>query len=549
LLKDKLGAHYGSFALAASGKEEEINLENELMRVVFSTKGGRVKRVELKKYTRYHKTDTTQLVYLFGNANDRFEYLLPVANAEGGYVSTSELYFQAEKTANSIVFRASAGDGKYFEQKYSLKPSEYNIAYDLNFVGLENILDKTKEEILLKWKTTPAAFEKNASYESTMTTVYYREAEKSPTYCSCTSADEANVKKPLWWVSHKQQFFNLSLVANTHFNNGKIGVGAMQKTPETTYLKELVSDLTIPYKHEANYSFPMKFYIGPNDYGILKAQNIGLEQIIPFGWSIFGTVNRWLVRPLFDMLMMLIPSYGLVILVLTLLVKLLLFPLQKKMSVSTTKMALLKPEIEELRKQFGSDPQRMQVEQMKLYRETGVSPFEGCLPSLAQLPVWLALYRFFPASIDFRHQGFLWAEDLSSYDSVWDFGTNIPLYGDHVSLFTLLWVVSMLAFTWYNSKNVDFSANPSMKYMQYIFPVMFLFALNSYSSGLTAYMFFSNILNIGMTVFTKRFLIDENKLRAKIEENKKNPNKPKSAFQQRLEQAMKEQQARQQKKN
>jgi len=279
----------------------------------------------------------------------------------------------------------------------------------------------------------------------------------------------------------------------------------------------------------------MMFYLGPNDYDELVQLDIQLERIIPFGWSIFGWINRSVIRPMFNFFATFVPNYGVIILILTLLIRSAMYPLQRKMLVSSTKMSLLRPDLEKLKKDYENDPQQLQMAQMKLYQQYGVNPLGGCLPMLLTMPIWIALYRFFPSSIEFRQQGFLWADDLVSYDSILDLGFNIPFYGDHVSLFTFLWAISMVGYLYYNNKHMNMNPGGTganmkmMRVMQYAFPVIFFFALNGWASGLTAYMLFSNVLNIAQTFITKNYLIDKDKLRKQMEkkkeEKKKNPKK------------------------
>ena len=309
---------------------------------------------------------------------------------------------------------------------------------------------------------------------------------------------------------------------------------------EDADLKKLISSLKVPYNRASTENFAMEFYVGPNEFDRLREVGSDLEDIVPFGWSIFGTVNRWIVRPLFNFLSSFIGSKGIVILVLTFMVKLCLYPLTYRMLYSQSKMGALKPQIEKLKEKV-KDPQQQQVETMKMYREFGVNPLGGCMPMLLQMPIWIALYRFFPASIEFRQASFLWATDLSSYDVMTYLPFEIPFVGGHISLFTILWAGTTLIYTYYNTKHMDMSANPAMKYMQYLMPIMFLGFFNTYASGLTCYLFFSNLFNIGQTVVTKNYIIDQDKVRAELEANKKKPKK-KSGFQERLEAAMKEQQ-------
>jgi YidC/Oxa1 family membrane protein insertase len=331
-------------------------------------------------------------------------------------------------------------------------------------------------------------------------------------------------------------------------------LNTVMSAKEAAHLKELNSSISIPLADQENMEYKMQFFIGPNDHNLLSKLDNGLEQIIPFGWSIFGAISRYVIRPMFNAFIYIVPNYGLVIILLTLLLRVLLFPLQFNMLKSGVKMSILRPKMDEMRKKYKDDQQGLQVEQMKMYSEYGVNPLGGCLPMVLTTPIWIALYRFFPASIEFRQKGFLWADDLVSYDSIFDFG-YIPVigdyYGDHVSLFTLLWCISMFAFLIYNSKQMDLSAGGAnakmMMYMQYSFPVIFFFALNSWAAGLTCYMLFSNLFNILQTFLVKNVIINKKKLEAQMESRKNNP-KPKSGFQQRYEEALKQQQEMKKKK-
>ncbi|MDO8971373.1 MAG: membrane protein insertase YidC, partial [Saprospiraceae bacterium] len=308
----------------------------------------------------------------------------------------------------------------------------------------------------------------------------------------------------------------------------------------------------VPFENNAA---SMAIYTGPNEFNRLREFGVSLQDIIPFGASIFGAINRWIIHPILDVLSRFIGNQGIVILMLTLLVKLLVYPLTYRMVLSQSKMAALKPRIEDLKKKHGDDQQAMSVETMKLYSEYGVNPLGGCLPIFLQMPIWFALYRFFPASIEFRQESFLWATDLSSYDSIMQLPFHLPFgAGAHISLFTLIWVVTTLWYTWYSMKQMDASSMQNndqmkiMKYMQYTMPVFFMFFFNNFASGLTLYLCFSNILNIGQTLVTKEYLIDKEKIKAKLEANKAKPKKT-SGFRARLDQAMKEQQRMQEEKN
>lgn len=537
-------ARFGAFAPAAEGKESFEVLENDLIRVTFTSKGGRIKEVFLKNFVKISAdsagTDFRNPVRLLEDSKNHFEYELAVNGA--GNVLTSDLFFTASKSGNTLVFRADAGAGRYFEQKYTLSPDNYSIDYQIGGNGLNSIL--SKPALRLNWVNYLDKLEKNQQYERTMSSVYYKPVEESADYCDCRKDDTDNLgEKPVKWFSHSSQFFNTSLIANNFAFREFVGETRMF-TDADPDLKMLKCNALLPLD---NGSASMTMYVGPNEFEQLRSFGVSLEDIIPFGASVFGAINRWIIHPIFDFLSKFIGSQGIVILVLTLLVKLLLYPLTYRMVLSQSKMAALKPRIEALKKKHGDDQQAMSMETMKMYSEYRVNPLGGCLPVVLQMPIWFALYRFFPASIEFRQASFLWATDLSSYDSIMQLPFHLPFgAGNHLSLFTMIWVVTTLWYTWYSMKQMDASAMQNdqmkiMKYMQYLMPVMFMFFFNSFASGLTLYLCFSNILNIGQTVVTKQFLIDNEKIKAELEANKNKPRKS-GGLRERLEQAMREQQ-------
>lgn len=540
------GAVFGPFAPAAVGEEKTITIGNDLMQVTLSNKGGRITGIELKQYSKVVEdsafVQTKIPVQLLEDKKNKFEYFLPVASLPGGGISTGQLFFEATaQQENAVTFRASAGDGRYFEQTYTLSPDSYKIDYDIRFEGLNSLIANDAQEIKLNWVNFLDPIEINRTYERNYSTVYFKPTEEGADYCSCTADDSQNADgKALKWVAHSNQFFTTGLFADQRFNGAAMETQVFDLKNED--LKRLRSEVRIPYGHSASEAFSMSVYAGPNEFKRMKAMGDDFEDVIPFGWSIFGTINRWAIRPIFNFLSSFIGSAGLVILILTLFVKLLVYPLSYRMLYSQAKMAALKPQIETLKAKHKDDAQQVQVETMKMYREFGVNPLGGCLPMLLQMPIWFALYRFFPASIEFRQSSFLWATDLSSYDVVARLPFEIPMgFGSHISLFTLLWAGTTLIYTYYNTKHMDFSANPAMKWMQYIMPILFLGFFNSFASGLTCYLLFSNVINIGQTIVTNNYLIDKDKIKALLEKNKAQPKK-KSAFAERLENAMKEQQ-------
>jgi YidC/Oxa1 family membrane protein insertase len=543
-----LSGRFGAFSAAGIGVEQEEILENEVLRIKFSTKGGRIKEVLLKKFDKINEVggvDVKSPVYLLEDAKNRFEYQIPVANVNGGMINSSDLYFTASKSGNSIAFRANAGNGNYFEQSYSLG-TDYQVDYKIGGNGLNNVLPAGQNFVKLNLVNHLDKLEKNQTYERSMSSVYFKEVQENVDYCDCkadgiTSLDQ----KPVQWFAHSNQFFNTALVAKDFNFNGFIGETKML-TDKDDDLKILKTTATIPLN---NGSATMMLYAGPNEFDRLRAYKLSLEDIIPYGSSILGSINRWLIHPVFSFLSGFIGNKGIVIILLTLLVKLLVYPLTYKMVHSQAKMAALKPQIDAIRKKHGEDQQAISMETMKLYGEWGVNPMGGCFPIFLQMPIWFALYRFFPASIDFRQAGFLWATDLSSYDVFFKLPLMVPGFGNHISLFTLLWVVTTLWYTWYSMKQMDQAmANPAMKYMQYFMPVMFLFFFNTFASGLTCYLVFSNILNIVQTVVTKKYLIDNDKIKAQLVENKNKPKK-KAAWREKFDDAMAEAQKQQAEKN
>jgi len=545
LRQQAMTGKYGVFAAAGTGTDAEVILENDKMIITFSTKGARITNVDLKGFKKWVNDDLDdyhkEQLNVMANPKNKFEYRLPVNSAESREVYTGDLYFVPTVSGNTVSFKADAGNGRYLEQKFTIADGSYMLDYDVNFVGLNDAIDRNVEGIQLKWINYLNKLEKDASAysEKNLSTVYFKETQESVDWCSCSGDDEEESEKSVQWVANAQQFFNTTLITKDKpFSSIAV---ATEMLDTDTEIKILKNDIVLPYAHGDNETFAMQMYIGPNDYKLLKSYDIDLEQIIPFGWSIFGWINRNLFRPLFSFLSGFISNYGLVILALTFIVKVVLFPLTYKMLYSQAKMGTLKPQIAKLKEKHGDDAQKLQMAQMNLYRETGVSPLGGCMPMVLQMPIWFALYRFFPASIEFRQKSFLWADDLSSWDSIMSLPFEIPMYGAHVSLFTLLWAGTTLIYTYYNSKHMDFSAQPMMKYMQYAMPLFFIVFFNSFASGLCCYLFFSNVINIAQTIITKEIVIDKKKIEAELEQNKKKPKK-KGGFQQSLEKALKEQQ-------
>ena len=541
-----LSGQFGVFAPSASGSEENISLENDKIKITFSSKGGKIINAELKEHRRIRTNkegvEINNNVTLLDNERNRFEYIFDLNNKT---VSTEDLFFETTKSGDKVVFTARTSNGGSFSQSYSLGDG-YSLDYDLNLSGLQNDIARESNYITFNWINILNAIESNEMWPSRYSSVYYKEKDENSDYCNCMSDDTDELPgKPIEWVSHVHQFFNTSILSKDQNYNG--GVFSTEMIDDPDELKKASSTMKVPYAHGSNETFAMTMYIGPNEYENLDSYNVGLEKIIPYGRSIFGDINRVLIRPAFNFLSQFISSKGLVIIVLIFILKMLLYPLYYKMLYSQAKMGVLKPELAHLKTKFKDDAQKIQVETMKIYREYGVNPMGGCMPMIIQMPIWYALFRFFPASITFRQEPFLWANDLSSYDAFFNLPFDIPVFGAHISLFTILWAISQVVYTFYNTRHMDMSANPAMKYVQYFMPLMFLVYFNTYASGLTCYMFFSQLISIMQTIITKKFIFNDEKIKAELDINKAKPKK-KGKFQQRLEEAMKQQQLQQEKK-
>lgn len=536
----KLEGVFGVFASSAVGQSMDVVLENEMIRVTLASKGAKIKEVALKSHKKIvldsAGNETKVPLVLLEDPKNVVDYFIPIPGLVNGGVHTQSMFFEiADQTDKSVTFRATGKNGAFFEQKYSLpQVDEYLIDYQINSSGIP-VAEGTN--LNLTWINYLDKIEVNTTVEQTYGATYYKVPEDGVDNLSKRGEDKTDFDgQQVTWISNTNQFFNSTLFAKENFPAGATYIEMLNS--DATDLKKCETVLQVP----ANQEFVMNWYVGPNEFGRMNAINSDFTDVIAFGSSILGTINRWIIRPIFTFLAGFIGSMGVVILVLTLIVKMVLYPLTYRMLYSQSKMGALKPQIENLKVRFKDDQQAQQMETMKLYREFGVNPLGGCLPMLLQMPIWIALYRFFPASIEFRQASFLWATDLSSYDVFLRLPFEVPLgFGSHVSLFTMLWALTTLIYTYYNTKDMDMSANPAMKYMQYVMPIFFLGFFNSYASGLTCYLLFSNIINIAQTLITKNIIIDKQKIQEELDAYKKKPKK-KGGFQERLETALKEQQ-------
>ena len=449
-------------------------------------------------------------------------------------VETGDLYFEKQNSSsNELVFRTKTSDpSKYVEYTYTISENKYDVAYSIAFIGLD--ADVAMGDVSLTWQMKGFCTEKLASDERMITTVMYRRFNEGRDYLSESADDELLAEDwegSMNWVAFKHKFFSSVLMSDDGFKSGHL----VKKVLEgEIYTDDYYANLTLPAQSVSNYTF----YFGPNQQESLEAYNNDMESIINLGWGIFRWVNQIMIQPMFNLLRGTGLGMGLIILLVTLFVKIIITPLTYKNYKSSAKMRVLKPEIDKINEKYvdKKDPMKKQKETMALYKATGVNPMAGCLPMIIQMPILLAVFRFFPSSIHLRHEPFLWADDLSSFDSVWDFGFNIPMYGDHMSLFAILMAISTLFYTLMNSSQMNTSqpGMPNMKIIMYFFPIMMLFFFNSYSAGLSYYYLCGNLMNMGIMWAIKKYMIDEDKILLQLAENKKKPKKQ-SAFQKRLE--------------
>lgn len=540
-----LKSTYGPFIASASGERKISFIENELIKIGISNKGGRIVSVQLKKY----QTHDSLPLLLCDEDSSHFGLSFIAQNR---VFSTDTLYFTpvgnsftvSGNDSNKLSMRLQAAPGKYLEFEYRLKGNSYLMDCNINTVGMQDLIASNTSDLNLKWKLRALKHEKSHKNEQNATTIYYKHFEDEVDYLNEAKDGKESFKTKMQWVSFKQQYFTSVLIAKKGFEK-PTDIETIGLPDSKKYTKDLSASFTIPYEHKASESFAMNIYFGPNHYGTLKKYGMDLEKQVPLGWGIFGWVNRFAVIPVFNFLSGFNINFGIIILLLTILIKVVLLPLTYKAYMSTAKMKVLKPEVDELNEKYAKEePMKKQQALMALYKKAGVNPLGGCLPMLLQMPILIAMFRFFPASIELRQQSFLWATDLSSYDSIWTFG-YVPvidyLYGDHVSLFTLLMTISTIMYT---RMNDQFSGanNPQMaqmKWIMYLMPIIFLGVFNNYSAGLSYYYFLANMFTFAQQWIIRK-LVDEDAIHAKIQENKKKPAAPKSKFQARLEEMAKQ---------
>ncbi|MDD4385919.1 MAG: membrane protein insertase YidC [Bacteroidales bacterium] len=546
-LSDKVDPLQNSaFSQAVSGEERFIVLENELLRVKVSTLGGSVYSAEIKNF----KTYTQEPLVLFANDLNNFGFQFWGNNNN---VETYKLFFEAlspdtlistiGESQQSLTMRLAAGESSYIDYIYTIYPDSYLIDFDVKFTNMDKVFSGAPSSIDLVWNAFMPQFEKNAAKEAEYTTITYKLPNGDYEELNARSATNTeDIKTRIAWIGYKHQFFSTFLVSEENFLNAQFEI---KKVEDGLNIKQFSSRIALPVESAANDEHKLKMYFGPNHFNTLKSYEHGFEEVVPLGgWGI-KWVNRYVIIFIFDLLDNKIASYGLIIFLLTIIIKIALLPLTYKSYLSQAKMRVLKPQIDEINKKYPKKEDAMKKQQgtMALYKKVGVSPMGGCLPMLIQFPILIAMFRFFPASFELRQKSFLWAEDLSTYDSIVDLPFNIPFYGDHISLFTLLMAVALFLTSRMNSGQMgDANAQmPGMKFMMlYMMPVMLLVWFNNYSAGLSYYYFLSNIITLGQTLLIRNMVDDEAILR-KLNENAKKPQK-KSKFQEKLDSMTKQQQ-------
>lgn len=532
---------------AREAEASVLTLSNDKMEIAFTTKGAQPYSVKLLDYVKY---DSSSL------------YLIPPQASEfnvnvfaGESVDTKEFVFDvAEVSDSSIVMRLPFAQGGYIQQKYVLSQGSYMVHNELSFVGMDSVIPSRVSSVDLNWKTVVPRLEKGYKNEKQYSKIdYYVPGEKSPEDMGNGKNESKRLDAKFDWVAFQQQFFSSILTAPEGFESGEFGV---EYFPEDDVDRNLMTCSAharagVDMMKAGDKVIPFDFYFGPNHYHTLKSYDRKYEKIIPLGGWLVGWISRFIIIPCFDLLGRFISNYGLIILIMTVLLKIVISPLTIKSYMSSAKMSALKPEMDKINEKYPKQEDAMKKQQatMELYQRAGVKPLGGCLPMLLQFPILWAMFRFFPASIELRQKSFLWADDLSAYDSIWDFGVNIPLFGDHLSLFALLMAVSMFLYSKMTSSQM--SNDPqmaSMKFMSvWLMPIMMLFICNNLSSGLSYYYFISNLLTMLQTFIIKKWVVKPEKILAQVQASKGKP-LPKSKWQQRLEEAQKMQQAQQKKR-
>ncbi|MEG0948017.1 MAG: membrane protein insertase YidC [Bacteroidales bacterium] len=541
---------FGAFAQAVVGEDKIITLENEVLALKVSAKGGMLTEARLKNYNTYDSLP----VILFDAKDDKYGFSL--ITASNRVINTADMYFQpVSVTDSSVVMRLAAGSGNYLDFVYTIKPDSYVVNFDIRQKNMSTILSPSATAINMFWEQKMRRQEKGRKFEEQYSNLYYKFTADDVEYLNSGKDEKETVSNRVKWVGYKNQFFTSALIARDGFNGGVFDSRVIKDNDK--YLKSFRTETDIDFDLRKESPAGFDFFLGPNSYPLLRKLNnelgpdedLQLDKLVPLGASVFRWVNKFLVIPIFTFLGKFIGNYGIIILLLTIFIKLILFPLTYKSYLSQAKMRVLRPEIQELNAKYPGKEKAMERQQatMKLYGEAGINPMGGCLPMLLQMPILFAMFQFFPSSIELRGESFLWAKDLSTYDSIYSWNTYIPFitpyFGNHISLFCLLMTATNLIYIKLSmgANSMGQEQMPGMKAMQYMMPIMFLVFFNNYAAGLSYYYFVSLLITIGQT-YAFRLFVNEDKLLAEMKSNAKKPKK-KSGFMARLEEAQRQQQA------
>ena len=544
---DKLQNILGSFAYSGtlpSAKDATTVIENEVLKLTISNKGGYIVEAELKGQTIYDGTP----VFLIKDGNSSLNLQF---SSENRLLNSQDLYFEPSLSNNgsnqvlSMKLKTSANN--FIEYRYELNPTDYMLGFSIKTQGLENIINTT-QPIYLDWNFIGYRQAKSISYENRYSRLTY-EYENGDKHSKLSPASDDNeLEKNVTWMNFRQHFFSSMLLTDTAFKEVALSSIDLVKDEEvdTLYTKKYGARMLLEPK-AGGLSYSMNMYYGPTDYQIFKSYDRNLDEAMPLGWGIFGFLNKYLIIPLFGFLSGFLPA-GIAIIMLTVLIKLALSPVQYKQYLSQAKLKVLKPELDEIKEKFKGNKMKIQQETMKLQTVAGASPLKGCLPALLQIPVFYALFTFFPTAFDLRQKSFLWADDLSSFDVIAELPFYIPFYGDHVSLFPILASIAIFIYMMMTTGQSmqQQEGMPNMKFIMYLSPLMMLVFFNNYASGLSLYYFVSNMITIGIMLVIKNFIIDDDKIHAKIQENKKKPKKQ-NKFQKKMAEMMEQAEAQKKK--
>ena len=549
LALERYKATLGSFAYSAtlpSATDDVTELENDVLALKVSNKGGFITEARLKNFKSYDSVP----VYLIKDGNSRFN--LTFSTTDNRTLNSENLYFEpslSKEGENQVLsMKLKVSDSEYLEYRYTLTPDDYMMGFGIKTVGLQNVVN-TSQPINLDWQLKGYRHAKSITYENRYTRLTYEYEEGDHDKLSQTGDDDA-IETDVDWFNFRQHFFSSILLTDQPFEEVRFSSKNLVEDEEvdTVYTKQYAANMALKLVNgELNYA--MDFYYGPTDYQILNNYDRDIDEAMPLGWGIFGVINKYLIIPFFNFLIAYFPA-GIAIILLTISIKLLLSPVQYKQYLSQGKMKVLRPEINEINEKYADNPMKKQQETMKLYSKAGASPLSGCIPGLLQIPVFYALFTFFPSAFALRHKSFLWADDLSSYDKIADLPFHIPFYGDHVSLFPILASIAIFIYmtmtTGQSMQQTQQPGMPNMKFLMYLSPIMMLFFFNNYASGLSLYYFISNLITIGIMLVIKNFILDEDKIHAKIATAKAKPKK-KSKFSQKFSEMM--EQAEKQQRN